>query len=690
MDDDVYKNRQDQTVTVTFPLTGGKSEALGTHRRAGARLDHHALDAAHQPGARRRARPSLRGPAGGPDAATAPHAARRSTRSRRRQLPARRGPPGRLRQGPRLRRAPRARRGDRAHLPGAELDGLSYEPLWDYFADAEKYGTENAWRFLVADYVTTTDGTGIVHQAPAYGEDDQKVCEEAGIPWSSRSTTAARFLPLLPRDVAGRSCVDANKPITQVLRAQGRLVRQASYEHSYPHCWRCRNPLIYRAVSSWFVEVTKFQDRMSELNQEINWIPGNVKDGQFGKWLANARDWSISRNRYWGSPIPVWKTDDPDYPRIDVYGSLAEIEADFGRLPLNKAGEVDLHRPFIDELTRPNPDDPTGQSTMRRVEDVLDVWFDSGSMPYRPGALPVRERGMVRHPQPGGLHRRVHRPDPRLVLHAARALHRAVRPPGLPQRHQPRHRARHRRAEDVQEPAQLPGRLRGLRPRRLRRDALVPDVAARSCAAATSSSPRRASARASARSCCRCGDVYFFTLTPNARGGPSRASGRRPATRPSGAPTRPNVLDRYLLAKTGDLVDGVTERARRLRHPAGCGQAARLRRRAHQLVRPPQPRPLLGWRREHRRLRHALHRARDGHPGRRAAAAARHRGDLARPHRRTHRAPGRLAGRGASRPRTTRSSDDGPGPRDRSARPRPAQGRRPARAPAARSADRGE
>jgi isoleucyl-tRNA synthetase len=125
---------------------------------------------------------------------------------------------------------------------------------------------------------------------------------------------------------------------------------------------------------------------MSELNQEINWIPGNVKDGQFGKWLANARDWSISRNRYWGSPIPVWQSTDPDYPRTDVYGSLAEIEADFGRLPLNNDGQVDLHRPFIDELTRPNPDDPRtpeeGQSVMRRVEDVLDVWFDSGSMPY--------------------------------------------------------------------------------------------------------------------------------------------------------------------------------------------------------------------------------------------------------------------------------------------------------------------
>jgi isoleucyl-tRNA synthetase len=375
MDDDVYRMRQDQSVTVTFPLDGAKAEALGlTAVRALAwtttpwTLPTN-LALAVGPAIEYSVLPS--GPLGAGDGAAEGQAeyllATDTVAAYYKELG--------------YASAPDALAVVSRTVLGAELDGVRYARLWDYYADAEEWGTENAWQILVADYVATGEGTGIVHQAPAYGEDDQIVTAAAGIPVIISVDDGARFLPNI-EEVAGLQVFEANKPLTQLLRRDGRLLKVASYEHSYPHCWRCKNPLIYKAVSSWFVRVLEIRDRMGELNQEINWVPENVKDGQFGKWLAGARDWSISRNRYFGSPIPVWKSDNPEYPRVDVYGSFAELDADFGRLPRNAAGEPDLHRPFIDELTRPNPDDPTGQSTMRRIEDVFDVWFDSGSMPY--------------------------------------------------------------------------------------------------------------------------------------------------------------------------------------------------------------------------------------------------------------------------------------------------------------------
>jgi len=257
-------------------------------------------------------------------------------------------------------------------IKGHDLVERTYAPLFPYFAERDDL---NAFRILPGDFVETEEGTGVVHTAPGFGEDDQRIGEENGMGMVVPVDDQGKFTDEVT-DFVGRNVLEANSDIIRHLKDLGRLIKHETYEHNYPHCWRTDTPIIYRALPSWYVKVTDFRDRLVDLNQDINWIPDNVQNGRFGKWLEGARDWSISRNRFWGSPIPVWRSDNPEYPRVDVYGSLDELEADFGVRPTN------LHRPYIDELVRPNPDDPTGQSMMRRVPEVLDCWFESGSMPF--------------------------------------------------------------------------------------------------------------------------------------------------------------------------------------------------------------------------------------------------------------------------------------------------------------------
>jgi len=276
-----------------------------------------------------------------------------------------------------------------AKMDGTDLVGRRYTPLFPYFA-----GQPNAFRVLAGDFVTTDEGTGVVHLAPGFGEDDQRVCNAAGIDLVVPVDSCGRFTSDVP-DYQGLLVFDANPHIIRALKERGVVLRHETYDHSYPHCYRTGKPLIYMAVSAWFVNIAAIKNRMIELNNEIRWVPEHLQHGSFGKWLENARDWNISRNRFWGSPIPVWKSDSPAYPRVDVYGSLDELQRDFG-------GTVtELHRPAVDDLVRPNPDDPTGKSMMRRVPEVLDCWFESGSMPFAQVHYPFENQQWFEDHHPG-------------------------------------------------------------------------------------------------------------------------------------------------------------------------------------------------------------------------------------------------------------------------------------------------
>ncbi len=260
-------------------------------------------------------------------------------------------------------------------VPTDQLIGLEYEPLFPFFTDQR---TQGAFRVIVADHVTTETGTGIVHMAPAFGEEDFYACQKASVPLVNPVDDDGMFTAVIA-PYAGRRVKEADKEIISDLKKQGRLFKHETYLHSYPFCWRTDTPLIYRAVSSWFVAVEKIKDQIVRNNKTTHWVPEHLRDGRFGKWLENARDWAISRNRFWGTPIPIWKNAEGEMICIE---SRDELE----RLSGEKID--DLHIDRIDSVTIPSP---TGKSPLRRVEGVLDCWFESGSMPYAQYGYPWGE-----------------------------------------------------------------------------------------------------------------------------------------------------------------------------------------------------------------------------------------------------------------------------------------------------------
>ncbi|MEZ0071841.1 isoleucine--tRNA ligase [Planotetraspora sp. GP83] len=272
-----------------------------------------------------------------------------------------------------------------ASFVGADLEHTTYSRPFDLV------DIPGAHYVVLGDYVTIEDGTGLVHQAPAFGADDMTVCKRYGLPVVNPVGPDGRFLPDVPL-VGGMFFKDADEPLTEDLRERGLLFRGGHFEHSYPHCWRCHTPLLYYALPSWYIRTTAIKDQLLAENERTNWFPETIKNGRYGEWLRGNVDWALSRSRYWGTPLPLWICS-VDESHVTCVGSLKEL----GRHAGMDLSALDPHRPYVDDVTFPCP---TCGGEARRVPDVIDVWYDSGAMPFAQWGAPHRNEDVFERSYP--------------------------------------------------------------------------------------------------------------------------------------------------------------------------------------------------------------------------------------------------------------------------------------------------
>ncbi len=266
-----------------------------------------------------------------------------------------------------------------ARFSGRDLEGRKYRPLYTFLPTEGK----RAYEVVLGEFVTLEEGTGLVHMAPAFGAEDMEMARKYDLPVLLTVDEDGKFVDAV-KPWAGMWVKDADRHIVQDLKRRGLVFKVETYRHNYPHCWRCQTPLLYYARRSWFIATSRFKDKLLELNERIRWVPAHIKHGRFGNWLANNVDWALSRFRYWGTPLPIWKCDACGHE--ECMGSVSDLEARVG----HQLADLDLHRPYVDEITFPCP--ACRQGTMRRYPEVIDVWFDSGAMPVAQWHFPYEHR----------------------------------------------------------------------------------------------------------------------------------------------------------------------------------------------------------------------------------------------------------------------------------------------------------